>query len=867
MNDENLPPEQEDTNLSLDSVLAGAAVFGSLVFGTDYPEHSLCYSPSPVVNRRNQQNNNIDQFTEATRSLDFHSTSAISCKVKKEKTPDQVSERVANEVNIATIKRAGSSRDELLRNNKPRTVPKKSAGLKPSAIANTSDQRSSVNPIINEVRRSKEESIKEKILTAAEIREQRRIEREEAVTLNAEAEKTRREVLELRKQLNERFARAKIDRENRARQEHLANVENEIQFKSKVHVDHKQTLKEMEDARRRMSMDARAKLRQNHRDGKERMRLVAIAEDQALFEERYESSIATRNTKKKVAEQRRQSFAFRNGDARRIRELFAKMADERSIREHESYELKWAGERDADAYKQQMAKERRDSLAFRNAEGHRIRDLEATVKSDDWAREHESYELKWAGERDADTYKQQMAKERRDSLAFRNAEGHRIRDLEATMKSDDWAREHESYELKWAGERDADAYKQQMAKERRDSLAFRNAEGHRIRDLEATMKSDDWAREHESYELKWAGERDADAYKQQMAKERRDSLAFRNAEGHRIRDLEATMKSDDWDREHESYELKWAGERDADAYKQQMAKERRDSLAFRNADGHRIRDVEATMKSDDWAREHESYELKWAGERDANAYKQQMAKERRDSLAFRNREAAKHDAVMKELQTLARDKEHESYMLKWAGENDTKQYLADQQELRRQSLAFRNSQGKEHRELDEAMRVNQILENAKNEELAAACRKDVENYKAECASKERAALCLRGKEHFAIRVQEENIRQEKLEQDHQNHLLDTAAWQDVNAYVEECKRRRRLSLAFRAKEKRRHFELSKKQAALEVEQQHRDTRYRSEDARYVEIAKLREKARIAIESFKYSPDCSFGPNPFATLLD
>lgn len=116
-------------------------------------------------------------------------------------------------------------------------------------------------------------------------------------------------------------------------------------------------------------------------------------------------------------------------------------------------------------------------------------------------------------------------------------------------------------------------------------------------------------------------------------------------------------------------------------------------------------------------------------------------------------------------------------------------------------------------------------------------------------------------------MQEENDRQTKLEEDHKNHLLDTEAWKDVNDYVEECKRRRRLSLAFRAKEKRRHFEFAKKQAALEVERQHRYTRYRSEDARYVEIAKLREKARIAMESFNYPPECSFGSNPFGTLLD
>jgi len=143
--------------------------------------------------------------------------------------------------------------------------------------------------------------------------------------------------------------------------------------------------------------------------------------------------------------------------------------------------------------------------------------------------------------------------------------------------------------------------------------------------------------------------------------------------------------------------------------------------------------------------------------------------------------------------------------------------------------------------------------------------KDVEKYKAKCAAKERASLALRGKEHFANRVREENERQDKLDQDHESHLLDTEAWQDVNDYVEECKRRKRLSLAFRAKEKRHHFEYDKQQVILEEKRQHLDTQYRSDDARYVEIAKLREKARVAIESFNRSPNCTFG-NPFAGLL-
>lgn len=121
--------------------------------------------------------------------------------------------------------------------------------------------------------------------------------------------------------------------------------------------------------------------------------------------------------------------------------------------------------------------------------------------------------------------------------------------------------------------------------------------------------------------------------------------------------------------------------------------------------------------------------------------------------------------------------------------------------------------------------------------------------------------------HFANRMQEENERQVQLHDDHESHLLNAAAWQDVNDYVKECNRRKRLSLAFRANEKRRHYQLEKQQAELRVQQQHHDTQCRSEDARYVEMAKLKEKARLAIESFSQHPNFTFGSNPFATLLE
>ena len=69
----------------------------------------------------------------------------------------------------------------------------------------------------------------------------------------------------------------------------------------------------------------------------------------------------------------------------------------------------------ADEYRKNIAEDRRDSLSFCNAEGKCQRDFQAEVNAEDCHRVHESYELKWAGERDADEYRKKVTKEQRDN--------------------------------------------------------------------------------------------------------------------------------------------------------------------------------------------------------------------------------------------------------------------------------------------------------------------------------------------------------------------------------------------------------------------------------------------------------------------
>jgi len=71
---------------------------------------------------------------------------------------------------------------------------------------------------------------------------------------------------------------------------------------------------------------------------------------------------------------------------------------------------------------------------------------------------------------------------------------------------------------------------------------------------------------HESFELKLAGEKDAEVYKKQMEKGRRKNFAFRKNETMWKDKLLKKMKSDELQETRESFELKWVGERYIEEY-------------------------------------------------------------------------------------------------------------------------------------------------------------------------------------------------------------------------------------------------------------------------------------------------------------
>lgn len=241
---------------------------------------------------------------------------------------------------------------------------------------------------------------------------------------------------------------------------------------------------------------------------------------------------------------------------------------------------------------------------------------------------------------------------------------------------------------------------------------------------------------------------------------------------------------------------------------------RRRSIESRNEIAKRQRDLKAFLDDKEKIAEHQSYELKWAEEKDAEDYQRELSVLKRDIFALRNKKGKIQKDVMHELLVLAKEKEKEteSIVLKWAGDNDVKKYLEEESRKRRESIAFRNKEAKRRRDIDAEMHQQSIKDHAQHQELQAACQKDVETY------------------------------------------------------VEECKRRKRLSLAARAKQHRLHIEWDTLHLEGQRAQRHKDTKDNALDRKFAELSREKERARRALDALRHPKWTAIG-NPFASLLD
>jgi hypothetical protein len=560
-------------------------------------DHSLSYSPSPLKNG-NDSDDDTPASSETQRRLaatlfsieeNTPSTSKPDCGRKSHLSSQSVSRseastvkvfkpfsnvigdkennqndflpvniRVPSNVNSTDSKLSVVSMDhfEYHKSGRTRSYPK----------SNGRTEGRSVNAALNAAKQAKEKALKEKVEAAAMIRSLWKEEKEEALEFIEESKKIRQEQLDLQIQLSSQFSRAKARRNLQQRQVKREQSEKDSLFKSNVAVEHQRKIKELEEKRRRESIVTRAKIRDNHRQGEEKLKLLKLEQEKALLEERESTSQAFQLYKMDRLASAKKNYQFRNGDAIRIRELHNRMEAQRLMEKHESFELMLAAERDVDEYRRGLAEKRRQSLNSRNAEASKQRLLTEQDLSTKKQLEHESYELKAEAERDVANYQKKLEQQRRESLAFRNKEGRRHRQLSSEQEAEEKKSKHESFQLKFAAEQDVEAYEQKEALHRRMSLEQRGAASKEIRRKQLNEESEQLRQEHESWELKFAGERDAAQYREQLLEQRRKSIEQSNQVARRQRREEEKCRAQELQTEHESYELKWAGERDAQEY-------------------------------------------------------------------------------------------------------------------------------------------------------------------------------------------------------------------------------------------------------------------------------------------------------------
>jgi len=619
-------------------------VFGDLV----NDESSLCYSPSPTVTKKGLRNITNVCNSSPSRVLPFGSIQFTGKKntkkssgsdVKKEASEPELKEQMNFEasklssidenrdpapamaeeyntsapINTAKAKKRPIHKatkspakkhitESKFRSNVSSIKRKAQASKAQHAIRQATE---SVNQTLNASRIAKIDHHRNVAEEVASLREQWIAEKEEAARFHAEVDRTKREMLGLRNQLSSQYAQNKADSERDRFQNRLNELDREIKFKSDVFVQHKQKLKENEDRRRRLSTHLKSNIWKERRDASAKIEMDRIEEEHERLEHKWAGEDDAKECKKQCEKERRESFAFRNTEGSRQREEMAeKRAQEKQV-EHAGFELKWAGEEDAKEYLKQCKLARRESFAFRNAEGRKQRNEEEEKNDCKKIAEHKSYERKWAGEKDAEEYLKKCQRERRDSFAFRNAEGRVQRMVEAEQAIDQKVAEHNSYQMKWDGEEDEKEYLKRCEQQRRESFAFRNAEGSRQRLEEEERNVAAKLADHKSYELQWAGQDDAEKYTKRCEKARRESLAFRGKECMHHRAVMDELRNIAKEKEHESYVLNWAAQDDVKDYLGKVAKERRNSLEFRNREGKRHRDLEEEWRCEELQKKHE----------------------------------------------------------------------------------------------------------------------------------------------------------------------------------------------------------------------------------------------------------------------
>ncbi|GMI49022.1 hypothetical protein TrCOL_g12589 [Triparma columacea] len=573
------------------------------------------------------------------------------------------------------------------------------------------------------------------------------------------------------------------------------------------------------------------------------------------------------NYKKQMAKEEQMDYQKRNEDGFDAKQRLEEQRMNQLHADAESYELTRLAHNDVSNYKKQMAKEEQMDYQKRNEDGFDAKQRLEEQRMDQLHADAQSYELTRLAHNDVSNYKKQMAKEEQMDYQKRNEDGFDAKQRLEEQRMNQLHADAESYELTRLAHNDVSNYKKQMAKEEQMDYQKRNEDGFDAKQRLEEQRMDQLHADAQSYELTRLAHNDVSNYKKQMAKEEQMDYQKRNEDGFDAKQRLEELRMDQLHADAQSYELTRLAHNDVSNYKKQMAMEEQMDYQKRNEDGFDAKRRLEEQRMDQLNADHESYELKWAGQRDADDYKKQMAEERRQSFAMRNENHSQQCRVMAELESIQKEKAHESHMLNWAAANDALAYQKQMEEERRLSFQQRGEMARVHKEVEEEQRQTALQQQYEDSELSADAARDVADYKSRCAARDRASLCFRNKEARIQRLEEESREVLRKEKEDENRALDDAARNDVKMYVERCKRRKRLSLVGRAMEARHAAHVQQERKEEEQRLFRKEVRNRQMDAKYVQLFKERERAMIAMEALRHK-GCTFAAmNPFAAILE
>ncbi|KAL3940246.1 MAG: hypothetical protein SGBAC_005181 [Bacillariaceae sp.] len=472
---------------------------------------------------------------------------------------------------------------------------------------------------------------------------------------------------------------------------------------------------------------------------------------------------------------------------------------------------------------------------------------------------------------EAKNFNQQLEENRRQIMAISRQVSQTHFQQQAKLSDEMKQKKFSTLEQEYTFNSDTYREQQKKLKEERDrarkmSIDTRTKLRHNHRQGEEKMKRQREREEAAIHEIRYDLHKSHNENAKAKAEARRKSYQFRAGDARRIRDIRSNWREDEARKQHESYELSRGAAKDAEAYKKKMEEERRGSRRFRNLEARQQRGKLQILKEEAVAAEHESFLLKMEGERDADAYRKKVAEERRQSLAGRNAESRRHAEAMQELRSIAQEKEAESFMLKFEGERDAKEYLLQLERERRQSLQFRGQEARRIRQLREEEHFKRVQEGIVDGHIQSGCQKDVEAYKKETEERRRKSLQYRGKEKQMQKLHTENQRMQQQDHDHEMFELDSDACKDVEEYLKDCKRRRRQSLAFRAKEKQRHAKWQQNEKEKELDAKRHNSHLRALDSQFMALSRQQERAQMAMDALR-SAGCAIKGNPFGDLMN